>query len=407
MAFFSIFKEIVFKLIPPCGQWLHKREDRRRYEETLARELGSVFVLGSPDIERMPVDLLSTFVSLNVSPRPRSTHPSEEDFINMRQEFGEDLNADGVFAEAFRQSQTLVILGDPGSGKTTLLKYYVMSCLKGTYQRYDLLPIYLPLRQVQFQDIDSSPSPFPIHKNLSYWAEQHGLEISETTFSDWLNSRNTLVLLDGLDEIPDAEKRRAVCEWIAQSANGLSRARFIVTSRGTGYRKTDGIELSCEHYLAEINDFSPAQQADYLRRWFKAVHDIETVTDPKKVTELPEDLQPAETVIAFLNKAENKAIRELAAVPMLLQIIAIMWKERKFLPHARSGLFRASVAYVLDFRDRQRGLSPRMPAESAIRVLPPVAYWMHSQEDNEKSRGGKIRFGKQTFIPTYKHRSTR
>ncbi|MCH7921021.1 MAG: SUMF1/EgtB/PvdO family nonheme iron enzyme [Planctomycetes bacterium] len=55
------------------------------------------------------------------------------------------------------------------------------------------------------------------------------------------------------------------------------------------------------------------------------------------------------------------------------------------------------MAYVLDFRDRQRGLSPRMPAESAIRVLPPVAYWMHSQEDTENSKGGQDQVQKADF----------
>ena len=78
----------------------------------------------------------------------------------------------------------------------------------------------------------------------------------------------------------------------------------------------------------------------------------------------------------YLGKPENKGIRELAAVPMLLQIMAILWKERKFLPNRRHDLYSAALEYLLEYRDQARDRESTLSAEDTRRVLAPVALWM-------------------------------
>jgi hypothetical protein len=51
---------------------------------------------------------------------------------------------------------------------------------------------------------------------------------------------------------------------------GLGNARFVVTSRATGYRKLDGIELELPHLRADIMDFTLDQQEEFLKKWFRA-----------------------------------------------------------------------------------------------------------------------------------------
>ncbi|MFZ4526568.1 MAG: formylglycine-generating enzyme family protein, partial [Chlorobium sp.] len=92
--------------------------------------------------------------------------------------------------------------------------------------------------------------------------------------------------------------------------------------------------------------------------------------------------EKAATIIAFLEREENQSLRLLAAVPMLLQIMAILWKDRHYLPKTRSDLYNAAVNYILDYRDRQKKIYPLLSAEDARRVLTPVSLWM--QEDLEK-----------------------
>jgi len=36
--------------------------------------------------------------------------------------------------------------------------------------------------------------------------------------------------------------------------------------------------------------------------------------------------QQCQAIVEFLNQEDNKAVQELAAIPMLLQMMAIIWK---------------------------------------------------------------------------------
>ncbi|CAB1065366.1 protein of unknown function DUF323 [Olavius sp. associated proteobacterium Delta 1] len=276
----------------------------------------------------------------------------------------------------------LLIIGEPGSGKTTLLKYYAMCCLtEGANQMLGInetmLPIYFPLRELE----PDEAYPLPLPENLARWAGRHVLNISAETFRDWLHNRDTLILLDGLDEISELAQRKRVCEWIDNTAQGLIRARFVMASRWTGYRKADGIELAFDHLRADVKPFTPDQQAEFLKKWFSAVfsreyHDVNVPEAEWQQLQEIHALKKADTIIEYISDKKNKHLRELAAVPMLLQIMAIIWKERDHLPQSRPELYSAALKYLLDYRDRRRNLNPKLPADKAMRVLAPISLWM-------------------------------
>ncbi|MCH8875156.1 NACHT domain-containing protein [candidate division KSB1 bacterium] len=265
-------------------------------------------------------------------------------------------NPENVLKRAFRKFRLLLLIGDPGSGKTTLMKYYAMSCLKDeVYKKFGfrerVLPLYFPLRELEPRD--AIPDSLP--ENLARWAKTHVLNISAEEFHNWLHERPTLVLLDGLDEISDLEQRKRVCEWIDNTCAGLKKARFVVTSRWTGYRKAEGVELGCDHMRADVRDFSLEQQEEFLTKWFRAAFQRNYTDDGDPTKEwLARQAQRADekvkTVIDFLKDEKNKSLRSLAAVPMLLQIMAILWQERDILPQSRTELDNASLNYLLDFR---------------------------------------------------------
>jgi predicted NACHT family NTPase len=211
-------------------------------------------------------------------------------------------------------------------------------------------------------------------------------------FRDWLQNRKTLVLLDGLDEIGSKERRRKVCEWVKDMCNGLKNACFVLTSRATGYRKLDGIGLAVRHLRADIMDFSVEQQEEFLRKWFRAACCSELApegtSEPEwRVRQIKLADRRSQTIIDYLQKEDNKAMRELAAVPMLLQIMAIIWKEREFLPHNRPDLYDKALDYLLMYRDRRKGIDPLLPIEEARRVLAPTALWMQELKKDEAAKG--------------------
>ncbi|NIM15890.1 MAG: NACHT domain-containing protein, partial [Candidatus Aminicenantes bacterium] len=271
-----------------------------------------------------------------------------------------------------------------------------MTCLDKAAQKWkqlgftkEILPIYFPLRELVF---DGNDEPTSLTNNLARWCDNHFLNVPAQQFQYWLERRPTLVLLDGLDEISSKKQRQKVCKWIKRMCIGFSKACFVVASRATGFRKLDGIELELPHLRADIMDFSPTQQEAFLKKWFRAVYLFGL--PPEGVPEQQWRRQQEEkadrrsgTIIEFLKDESNKAVQELAAVPMLLQIIAIIWKERKHLPRSRPALYDAALNYLLDYRDREREIEPLLPVEESRCVLAPAALWM--QEELEKDEAPK------------------
>jgi formylglycine-generating enzyme required for sulfatase activity/energy-coupling factor transporter ATP-binding protein EcfA2 len=366
------------------------------YCAALKEEMGFIHMLGSPQLESKAVKLEEAFVSLRISQHWRSENrfvPCQEMDIE-KQEIGCHFSPEEVMKQTFKQYRLLLIIGDPGSGKTTLLKYYAVTCLDkytGKYRQLgftkEILPIYFPLRELEFDD-KNEPGSLP--ENLAKWSEKHLMNIPARQFHTWLQDHDTLVLLDGLDEISNKEQRKKVCQWVKRMFPGLPRARFVITSRATGYRKLDGIELALPHVRADIIDFTPDQQEEFLKKWFRAVYlaglPPENMWEPDwRKQQIKRADQRSKTIIDFLKKEENKALQELAAVPMLLQIMAIIWKDRKHLPKSRPALFDAALNYLLAYRDEEKEIEPLLPTEQSRRVLAPTALWMQEQLQKDEA----------------------
>ena len=377
----------------PTVELSNHAEELRRYQGALKNELGTISLLGTHALENIPVTLTDTFVSLRISDTWRSDMRWNPKVSYESQKEERIRNPEEVVSLVFETCRLLLVIGDPGSGKTTLLKHYALSCLENEHYttlgfKEPVLVFYLPLRELvkKGADFDTLPA------SLFAWSEKHSLGIAETVFFEWLHNRQTLLLLDGLDEISDPQQRIKACDWIDRIVTGFEKAKVVVTTRYTGYRKGDGIELRSRHVRADIMDFSPDQQKEFLEKWFSSVLCRELRPAAKTLQEWREEqakkaAEKAATIIAFLEREENQSLRMLAAVPMLLQIMAILWKDRHYLPKTRSDLYNAAVNYILDYRDRQKEIYPLLSAEDARRVLTPVSLWM--QEDLEKDEADK------------------
>jgi len=376
------------------------------YKSVLCEQLGTIQVRGSREIAPNPVDLLDTFVSLDITAMSVGECREGLERKEMRGEGDRKLSPESVLKRAFKNHRMLLVLGDAGSGKTTLLQYYAMLCL--TQHRCRALgfheaplPLYFALRDLKFED----GNPCLLHDCLNQWAKKHYKDIPTKTFLNWLQDQPTLILLDGLDEICDLEKRRKACEWIDDTAADLSKAHIVVTCRWTGYRALEHIQLGFDHLTAEIRDFSPEQQSQFLRKWFVAAYlkeprDEDMAGDEWERSQTQQGLDRANAIINFLSLDQNKAVRQLAAVPMLLQIVAIIWKERENLPQGRADLYDAAVKYLLDYRDRRRRLDPLLTAEQALRVLCPVSLWMQEKLQTDEVDRDKLHAKMQPTINT-------
>src|SRR5713101_9171244 len=79
-----------------------------------------------------------------------------------------------------------------------------------------------------------------------------------------------LLLLDGLDEVPEADQRRAhVKAAVEQFASTFSRVRILVTSRTYAYQRQDWkLRRFAEAVLAP---FATAQMQHFVQRWYAYV----------------------------------------------------------------------------------------------------------------------------------------
>jgi len=365
------------------------------YQDYLKREFGSMNLSGSPAIASFSVALTDTFVSLRLS----ETWRSEERFHcelpdGMMPEGNRVRTPEEVMKLVFRNHRLLLVIGDPGSGKTTLLKYYALSCLAGRQEDFGFpspVPVFwLPLRELKRGEHGYGP----LAANLADWCQRNFLDtISRDQCEAWLEASATLVLLDGLDEVSNVDDRIELCRWIDGMVKKHGNARFVVTSRSTGYRKGDDIEIETTHVRADIMDFSDEQQSEFLHRWFRSAFLRELPPNGEdegawKLTQERKADAKADAITAYLAEERNRSMKSLAAVPLLLQIMALLWKEHEYLPDSRMKLYDSALNYLLDYRDRKRKIaSPLLSAEDARRVLGPVSLWM--QEEVKKDEANR------------------
>ena len=399
---------------PPGGKVTRPPVDKNHkkyaecYQKILKEELGYIRMLGLPGVESIKVNLNNdTFVPLRLSDsHERGGLCAKESELQGGEHI---LYPDEIMKQAFhdrRGRRMLLVIGDPGAGKTTLLKYYALCALED-YTKLGFTEavkvFYLPLRDLVCDKDGRCTEKLP--GTLAGWSEKHHQSIDTKIFTDWLNNENSLVLLDGLDEISNIEERKEVCRWIDNAFSGFSKAFFVVTSRATGYRKDEGIELASEYERADVQDFTAEQQERFLRNWFTAAflkEPCEKGVDEEKWQE--KQKKEAEkrtiTIVAHLKVDKNKGLRQLAAIPMILQIMAILWKEREYMPESRVELYDAALNYLLEFRDKRRDIKPLLSATHARQVLGPVSLWMQDTLKKDEAAKADMHTAMQESLDT-------
>lgn len=375
---------------PPARAEFSGGDLKHNYLAFVQREHGRIRLFGFLSHANIDVRLLDVFVSLRFSDQGRELD------LKRLPDGGEreprELTPAQVLERAVHKKKSLLVLGGPGSGKTTLLKYFAVCCLDPESRQHlglqqPLIPVFVPLRQID-------PSQ-PFTTALAIWAKTHNQNLSEKDFAGWLRQPGALVLLDGLDEVSDLKTRRQICEWIDKAAAAYGESTFVVTCRFTGYREAEGIALQSPHTRADVLDLNAEQQHTFLQRWFYAAGseslEAHEAHDPAKLQALQHEAEAhAGEIMAFLAKEENRSLADMASIPVLLQIMAIIWREQGSLSGERVELYSRCIDYLLDHRDRHKKIEPLLSAAKARLVLRPLAFWMQNEGRKDEAPAAEI-----------------
>lgn len=275
--------------------------------------------------------------------------------------------------DRFRAPQGIVVLGDPGSGKTTLLRRLLLTCLESGSHALglppDLVPLWLPLRMLA--DTERGLETF-IASTL-----REGRFVGDLREVGALLERDfkLLLLLDGLDEVVDEERRLEVLRWIDDARSTRPNWYFAVTSRFSGWEAGD---LGPSFIEFQLLPFSEGQARQFVGRWFTGVLCRKFGHTPQAAAQaqgLADDLW------ARLSASERRVnpLLQMSANPLLLSNLCLIHYKRRELPRERAEVYEQCVQILLEVWQQAKDLSVPWTAEECRQRLEPVAWRMMAE----------------------------
>ncbi|MET9648606.1 NACHT domain-containing protein [Streptomyces syringium] len=283
--------------------------------------------------------------------------------------------------QALRRKGLMLIKGLAGSGKTTLLQWIACAAadgeLPGPDDGRDRAPVafVLPLRTLARRS-EALPGP-------EEFLAAVGCPLSGAQPSGWtdrvLAAGRGMVLVDGLDEVPELMRDRARV-WLHELVAAYRQTRFVVTTRPTAVP---------EGWLADFQEFTvrPMSRADvtvFVTRWHAAAK--AGTADP----EVQAHLDGLETDL----KEQVRAKRDLSLLtttPLLCALVCALHRDRRGkLPHDRVELYQAALTMFLYRRDHEREVvAPEgitLSEKESVQLLQKLAYWLIRNGQTEMPR---------------------
>lgn len=288
--------------------------------------------------------------------------------------------------QAVNLRDRLIILGDPGSGKTTLLRYLALKHAQALYDGYreaspkfGIVRFPILIRIAEYTEESTwknlALSDFLARCHALHECPSHGLA---DLFQTELNKGQCLILLDGLDEIVNADDRRGVVERIEDFVRRYTDRgnHFVITSRIAGYTSAPLSEPFARYTILDMNE---EQIRSFLAGWCQAVEDAQTPDLP-----LQERRKIAQREINGIMMAvqRNQGVRRLASNPLLLRTLALIHRTGAQLPQKRIELYKLAVDTLARTWRTAQGVpeSALVKDEYLTPMMSKLAYWLHAKK---------------------------
>ncbi|MGW0929515.1 NACHT domain-containing protein [Streptomyces sp. NPDC002644] len=248
---------------------------------------------------------------------------------------------------ALAGANRVLLRGEAGCGKTTMLRWLAVTAARGAFTgdlagRNGLIPIFVKLREYSGRPL---PRPEAMLDGVASpiagimprgWVERH------------LDSGRVLLLIDGVDELPDRE-RRPVRQWLRTLLTAYPDIHVVVTSRPAAAAADWLAGQSFTH--VSVERMTPADLAAFVRQWHRAVREAGGAL-PCPVEELPQYEQSLLTSLM-----DRPHLQHLAGTPLLAAMLCAMHLNRgRRLPRDRMELYRNALHTLVHDRDAERNV---------------------------------------------------
>ncbi len=265
-------------------------------------------------------------------------------------------------------ARLMAVIADPGYGKTTLMQFLTLNFSNQGYVEKgarELIPVLLLFRNFhgRIQSENQPTLPQLIIETVLQLPRCENFRASESWFREKLKQGKCLVMLDGLDEVPDAQ-RELVSRWANWQMQNYP-SQFILTSRPHGYNSNlfQGVERF------DVLDFNNDQKRTFIEKWYRFIAweikwrwhwiDSQRQEPAKQLSEEQAKAQSqddADKAAADLRQQlfADLNLIDLAKNPLLLTIIAVTHKFKERLPQRRLDVYREIFKLLLEDRPYQR-----------------------------------------------------
>ncbi|MFJ4520134.1 NACHT domain-containing protein [Streptomyces sp. NPDC088810] len=285
--------------------------------------------------------------------------------------------------QALADSARILLRGEAGSGKSTLVQWLAVTAARQDVPEHvtylqDRVPFVLPLRTLTRHG-GALPAPKDFLGAV-------GCPLAGSQPAGWehrvLAAGRGLILVDGIDEVPDAERERTRT-WLRDLVETYDGGnRWLVTSRPPAV---------AENWLAEdgfteltLSPMSPAAIATFVKRWHRAA---------RAGTDDDADLDRYERQLLTAIRTKPDLGR-LATNPLMCGLICALHRDRHgYLPQGRKDLYEAALSMLLSRRDRERDMAvPDLREEPQLDLLQRLAYWLikNGRTEMDRSRAETI-----------------
>jgi formylglycine-generating enzyme required for sulfatase activity len=284
------------------------------------------------------------------------------------------------------QNPRVVLVGDPGAGKSTFLRRIAFATCetqlgKNALAAEEMLPKPCPfpiliraaslaeyIRKRKAAPVGDHPAetdaPAWLIRYLDTASSESAWDLDAAFFREKL-SGPCLLMLDGLDEVPDLVQRKALARLLEKAARAYGTARVVATSRPPAYGGETVIPGFVTIQIAPLEDEAVAA---FVENWCRALHGAAAKAAAHQ----------AELMDAIGSKPE---IQEMARNPVMLTALAVLHWNRKSLPDQRSELYQSVLEWLAAAHEEKR----TTPAKQCLDLMQHLAYTMHTDPKGKQA----------------------